>query len=448
MGLSLLLVLPLPLAGQEAKSAEEELLALLNTPITVASKKASSIREQPGIVTLVTRHDIQNSGARDLMDVLSAVPGFSFAKDVQGVVGPTIRGLWGYEGKVLLLIDGMEMNDPMHATTQLNHHFPADLIQRVEVIRGPGSAIYGGNAELAVINVITRSADDLKGGYFAQSLGRIEGTEGHTSSTAAVANVFQGGKYSLTVSSSEAPMSNQDYTDLMGNTFSMARQSNIRNTFASLGLEYERIQFRGLLDQFRITQREHFNFNIEPEPRIQTWDNYYAEIKRPFQLTEAITITPSLQFRRQFPWGLQPFVNASGAVKYSNKRVDRTVGGLQVGYDPNDAISILSGVEHFEQKGKAFLSNGQGSAFTNGTEVSYTGNAFFAQGLFKTPIVNITLGARYENHSLFESSFVPRLCLTKVLDKVHFKVLVTSKHSAGAIRWSQAGVIATGGMRC
>ena len=72
-----------------------ELLELLDTPVTVASKgKAMTIRESPGVVSLVTRQEILDSGARDLIDVLRLVPGLDFACDVQGVVSIGMRGIW------------------------------------------------------------------------------------------------------------------------------------------------------------------------------------------------------------------------------------------------------------------------------------------------------------------------------------------------------------------
>ncbi|MDP2877492.1 MAG: TonB-dependent receptor plug domain-containing protein, partial [Holophaga sp.] len=162
-GTSTALVCAFPMLGQEAKTMEDELLALLNTPVTVASQKAMTTRESPGIISLVTREEILTSGARDLLDVLRLVPGFDFASDIQGVVGPAVRGLWGFEGKVLLLVDGQELNETRYGTVQFGNHVPVDQIRQIEIIRGPGSAIYGGFAELAVINVVTRSGSDLNG---------------------------------------------------------------------------------------------------------------------------------------------------------------------------------------------------------------------------------------------------------------------------------------------
>src|SRR6187402_166587 len=83
---------------------------LLNVEISVAAKKLLTLRESPGIVTLITEDEIRNSGAHDLMELLRTVPGFYFGVDVESVVGIGVRGNWGHEGKVLLMFDGQEMN--------------------------------------------------------------------------------------------------------------------------------------------------------------------------------------------------------------------------------------------------------------------------------------------------------------------------------------------------
>jgi outer membrane receptor protein involved in Fe transport len=97
------------------------------------------------------------------MDILSLVPGFSFGNDVDAVVGADFRGLWAYEGKILLLIDGIPVNEGLYGTVQMGRHYSAALIKQVEIIRGPGSARYGGNAELAVLSVTTKAADQHGG---------------------------------------------------------------------------------------------------------------------------------------------------------------------------------------------------------------------------------------------------------------------------------------------
>ncbi|MCS6809426.1 MAG: TonB-dependent receptor plug domain-containing protein, partial [Candidatus Kapabacteria bacterium] len=213
---------------QDASSSQalEELSLeeLLNVEIGVASSSKTrglTARESPGIVTLITQEEIRKSGARDMIDILRLVPGFEFGVDVQGAVGVGIRGNWGYEGKVLFLLDGQELNDNTYGILILGNHFSVQQIKRVEIIRGPGSALYGGFAELAVINIITKTAEDLQGieaygmyGQMTQSYGR----RGGGINIGSVLPSLDSLKISALLFASEGQRSDQVYTDAQGNS--------------------------------------------------------------------------------------------------------------------------------------------------------------------------------------------------------------------------------------
>lgn len=155
--------------------------------VHVVSGAPRSFREAPGIVSVITREDIRASGARDLVDVLRLVPGMDVALDVEGALGPGVRGLWGTEGKVLFLVDGHEMNERCYGTWQLGPNLPLDLVERIEIQRGPGSVIYGGFAELAVVRITTRGVDELSGLELRATAGAMGTTPSRAGVTGAAA---------------------------------------------------------------------------------------------------------------------------------------------------------------------------------------------------------------------------------------------------------------------
>jgi len=130
---------------------------LLNTVFT-AAKHEQDIAEAPSAITVITREDIETSGARTLPEALRMVPNM----DVY-----VIKPLWyavGLRGKtseasdsLLLLVDGRDVTwELLGAPIWTVQHFSMDEIERIEVIRGPGSSLYGANAYAGVVNVITR----------------------------------------------------------------------------------------------------------------------------------------------------------------------------------------------------------------------------------------------------------------------------------------------------
>lgn len=134
--------------------------------VSTASRLNQSADLAPAVVHVVTRQDIQRLGLRTLSDVLRRLPGMH-ARDEGEFVRVTLRGFGpgGFNGRVLFLLDGQRLNENIYDAGQIDLDFPVDmsLVERVEFSPGPGSALYGGNALLGVVNVVTQRADRLAG---------------------------------------------------------------------------------------------------------------------------------------------------------------------------------------------------------------------------------------------------------------------------------------------
>lgn len=135
--------------------------------VTSVSKKAESIYEAPATIVVVTRDDIQKRGYNDLVELLKDVPGF----DLTLFYGPEYANVYqrGFRQnnteKTLLLFDGIEENDLWTNWAYIDRQYPLSNIERVEIIYGPASTMYGPNAFAGVINVIMRnSVDAIKPG--------------------------------------------------------------------------------------------------------------------------------------------------------------------------------------------------------------------------------------------------------------------------------------------
>ena len=147
--------------------------------ISIASKREERIQDAPGVITLVTAEEISRFGYRNLRDILDR-------QTHMQVIGSntfphnrvTLRGIafTHTDNNVLLLINGRPFRDA--SSTSLNHDFystfPVESIKQIEIIRGPGSVLYGTNAFAGAINIITKNAPDSPGGNLALTYGSFD----------------------------------------------------------------------------------------------------------------------------------------------------------------------------------------------------------------------------------------------------------------------------------
>jgi iron complex outermembrane receptor protein len=133
--------------------------------VSIASQLDQKISEAPGIVSVITAEEIERLGARDLRDVLRLVPGFEIGMRDIGYTQIGIRGvITPNSEKVKILVDDIPINEHVEgAGTIIFGEMPLDNISRIEILRGPGSSLYGGNAFAGVINIITKKAEEAKG---------------------------------------------------------------------------------------------------------------------------------------------------------------------------------------------------------------------------------------------------------------------------------------------
>lgn len=163
----LVLSCPSGQAGQALAriSAKESLLFQQIPTVVTASRQTISVLESPATAAVITRDDILHSGYSSVTELLRYVAGVEFFKSNGVTTNVGMRGVNGLQANnVLVLVDGRPIFNPMRNTNQcaLVPSFPDD-IERIEVVKGPGSVLYGSNAFAGVVNIITRSPRDIGG---------------------------------------------------------------------------------------------------------------------------------------------------------------------------------------------------------------------------------------------------------------------------------------------
>ncbi len=168
-----------PLSGSTPADSVEvidpvllELKRLLETPIVTASQIEEPTSETPVPVTLITAEMIRASGARNLQDVLIAyVPGMTFVVD-HNEMNVAMRGVYASsQQKILVLVDGHRLNSRAYSMANPDFSISLDKVKQIEVLRGPGSSLYGNVALTAVVNLVTRPGGEVSGVWVKGGIG-------------------------------------------------------------------------------------------------------------------------------------------------------------------------------------------------------------------------------------------------------------------------------------
>jgi len=155
----------------------ESLLQIQIPRVSGASGYEQSASQVPSAVTVIGAEDIRRYGYRTLGEALSSERGFYYT-DSGNYQFLGLRGFHqpgDYNSRFLLLIDGMRINDPVYGMAPIGEDFPLDLslVDRVEIIRGPGSSLYGSGSLLGVINVVTKRGESIAGTRLHGSAGSL-----------------------------------------------------------------------------------------------------------------------------------------------------------------------------------------------------------------------------------------------------------------------------------
>jgi outer membrane receptor for ferrienterochelin and colicins len=164
--LTSLALVALPAHAQDHALEELDLVRLLNVRVSTATKTAETVDDAPAVITVVTYDDIVRWGYQSVGEVLQHTVGFYVLDDhilpnvgVRGVTG----GLGAESGVIKVMIDGRSVSYRSTSGNWLGVELvPLESVEQIEIIRGPASALYGADAFLGVVNIITRKPDNLR----------------------------------------------------------------------------------------------------------------------------------------------------------------------------------------------------------------------------------------------------------------------------------------------
>ncbi len=177
MSIKRILALVLTLVSVNAFADDSDLIEmslgdLLNMEVESASRQKESLREAPVPVTVITKEMIKQAGIRNIHEALiTFVPGYTDAED-RNELNFAPRGIYATsQQKVLIMINGHRINSRSYLTAQPDYGIALHNVERIEILRGPGSSLYGNVALSGVVNLITKKGKDVNGTMVDGSFG-------------------------------------------------------------------------------------------------------------------------------------------------------------------------------------------------------------------------------------------------------------------------------------
>lgn len=394
-------------------SKQASLEDLLNTRVSTASKYEQQMNDAPASITIVTGEDIERYGYQTLQEVLINVSGFytSYDRDY-GYVG--VRGFGrptDYNNRVLLLVNGYTLNEGIFGSALIETSFGIDMadVDRIEIVRGPGSSLYGTWAMLAVINVITKTGAKYEQGRVSGeigSYGRLKGSTAYGGASGNGLDFFVSGRWgdikgqNLYFKEYDSPETNHGLaTGLDWDKF--------HSFFASA--TYKNFFFQGYLSSRTKgvpTGSWGTDFN---DPDSLSYDSQrFVEIKYSHEFSSRLNLSLRGNYSQYLYHADYPYDN----ITFSESADGRTLGSeLKFLCDLSSRNRLIFGFEYRDYL-RAFYRYGEPGRDDFSGDFPYRIFSFYAQDEFHLRRdLTLTLGLRHDHYSTVGSSTDPRLAL-------------------------------------
>jgi len=401
---------------------------LLNVTIDLATKTNETLQSVPSSITLFSKQQIQQLAINNAYDIINFVPGFQITRGdwVGSVPKEHARGVFLDNGYILVMINGQRLNEISFGKASVyTPYIPAAIVERVEFIRGPGSALYGSNAFLGVMNVITeKNTNEVELSLGSNGLWQISSSLNRTFNNNVKLNFNLALDYS----------NGQNYDVPVSHEVS----DPLKSTFLEIGLDYKKLNLS--MRYNKVNLDEFMNLGGYSKQNEHQSDNIYASANYTWYQNE----TNSLQTKLLYS---EHNISSSGVVIPKNLGIvknDFLVGPLWTTTDLNlnidhqiqfsSELSLTSGVEikraeqikagvntsHFDKNNgiiipaDEFYLGGSTEIINfidfNSLKQSIDADAIYAQLKWQTNTnISVFAGARYDDVKGIDSKISPRL---------------------------------------
>lgn len=418
----------------------QQLLQILEEETEIATKTRLNADYVPGMVTVLHGEQIARQGVRTLWEALTLVPGIDTVQDHGGGLGLTVRGVqWTYaSGNVKLMLNGVSLNSTYTGTNRAILQMPVEQIDRIEVIRGPGSAVHGEYAYAGVVNVITRGGEN---GLY------VSAASYETYGTGALASYIDEGRdLSLSLNVAGWDSSGQDsdvahdFSSQLGWPTHAPGKANEEAEFRSalLNLEYGDNQLK--LQWLKEGSGDYYgsNYDVPPDPdTIVAWaETQQVEFSRKFSIGRvegrAFLDLERLSSKREgiYLWADDSSGQLEDVLGRSRYEETKELAGVDLthsGEQHNLTLRLQASHAEVQDNYSAFTMDPSTWLWTptynefpalvaEGTERHLTSVTLQDEYRWREDM-SLTTGLRYDDYSDVGSSLTPRLALVWRKDK-------------------------------
>jgi outer membrane receptor for ferrienterochelin and colicins len=401
---------------------ELSLEALMNIEIPTvygASKFEQKTTEAPSSITVISSEEIKRYGYRTLADVLQSVQGFNVSYDRNyAFLGARGVSLGDFNSRILLLVNGHRVNNNLTDGAYIDTAFilDIDLIDRVEIIRGPGSVLYGNNAFFGVINVITRQGKQLNGVEVSGEYAAFDTYKGRVTYGKLFTNGVQ-----LLLSGT--------YYDSAGPEHLFYKEFNTpaQNNGIARGLDddafgsfFGSLSYRDFTLEGAFSRREKGNPTAQfittfNDPRLRTTDERsYANLKYAHSFPDVVDVTAQVYYdRSDFEIGY-PVGDPVTTAFFTEQQTGEWWGTeLQLTKRLWERHILTFGAEFrddFHQHREIF-NPASGTVFTDANRDRLSYGVYLQGDFMLLTNLHLNVGARYDQYGNFNPAFSPRTAL-------------------------------------
>ncbi len=369
--------------------------------IVTATKTETYQSEVGSSVTVITADDIKNKGATTVLAILRDVPGLSVMQSgpFGGITSLYLRG--SKSGHTLVLIDGIEVNDPMKADRSFDYgfgHLTTDNIERIEVVRGPQSTLYGSDAIGGVINIITKKGEGkpkwealFEGGSygtFKETLG-FSGSEGKLNFSLSLLRLDSDGVSKAADTSEEDGYENITLSNRLGYKIYEDANLDFALRFTDAKYEYDDTAYQD--DPNKVGWWRNIAGKIAFDQAINsTWEHKFS-----------FSYSQSKRKYKDEPDSVDPADNTHNWFKGDMKKFE-----WQHNISPIDWSTLTCGVEYEEERG---FGDGRASWNRFDRKIIDSKGCYFQNQFKLKEHLFITPGLRVDNHQYFDTETTYRI---------------------------------------